>query len=410
MTILILHRNSLAATPYHRWLAATGSKLVLLASAEQLAYFGEELPDFAPYVHAEAVVGYDESPRVENRAEELIREYGVTDIVAVTERDIERAALLREKFGMPGQLPATAVPYRDKWEMKRIAVEAGIPVADHVLLHAREDLGGFAAVHGLPVVVKPRRGLSSIGLRVLRTPQELAEWAGQAVLEGPDGEPEWLAEAFVEGAMCHVDGVVLDGRTASIWPSQYQYALADYTDRSGRVDIALDAGDPMAHRLIAFAERVLAALGGPPDHAFHIEVFRTPDDDLVLCEAACRAGGAGVRDLHRHMFAVDPAELPVLRQFGLPGEASGRRVPQPAAGQLAFTMRPGTVHRLPDPAARPPGVFKQTLFAAEGDVLSEAAHSGDFLAVFLVEGAGRAEVEERIDALKQWFLGGLDVH
>ncbi|MCB5165689.1 NikS protein [Streptomyces bambusae] len=411
MSVLILHRGSLAATPYHEWLAPTGAKLLLLASAEQLDAFGEELPDGAPYVHTEAVRDYDaDTTWVEDRAAELIRAHGVTDIVACAERDIERAALLRERFGLPGQQPDTAVPYRDKWEMKAAALRAGIPVAEHALVRSAAEVEAFAARHGLPVVVKPRRGAGSIGLRVLRGAAELSEWAAQAEYTAPDGEPGWLAEAYVEGAMCHIDGVVRGGELASIWPSQYRYVLADYTDRGGRVDIALDAADPMAHRLIGFGRQVLDALGGPADFAFHIEVFRTPDDDLVLCEAACRAGGAGVRDLHRHMFGVDPAQLPVLAQFGLPAEVPGRQAPEPAAGQLAFMMRPGTLHRLPDPAARPPGVFKQTYFAAEGDVLEESSHSGNFLAVFLVEGSGRAEVEERIEALKGWFLGGLDVH
>ncbi|MER0446899.1 NikS protein [Streptomyces sp. Edi4] len=414
MTALILHRGSFRANPYERWLDGYGSDVVVLASHEQLVVHGEELPTAAPYVHAESLPDYDTSSRVAERAAELIQEFGVSDLVACQENDLERAAHLRARFGLPGQRPESVVAYRDKWEMKRAAVRAGIPVARHALVSAPQDLTDFIAAHGLPVVVKPRRGAGSIDLAVLRTAAAVDAWLAGPWLDGGDegGGAGWLVEAFVEGAMCHIDGVVLDGRIVSMWPSQYTYVLADYRDRSGRMDIALDADDPLRHRLTAFGERLLEAFGHDGNFAFHIEVFRTPDDELVLCEAACRAGGAGVRDVYRAMFGYDPAELPVRSQLGLPlthGNVEERRAPARIGGQLLFMRRPGTVHRLPDPAGMPEGVVQHKYFAAPGDRMAEAWHSGDFLAAFVVVGADRAQCEERIRALEKWFLAGLDV-
>ncbi|MEU2282441.1 NikS protein [Streptomyces sp. NPDC013178] len=409
MTTLVLHRGSLRATPYERWLADRGEKLVLLCSAEQLALYGEELPTTAPYLHAEALPDYDHNPRVAERAAELLEEHGVTDIVACHEVDILRAAELRERYGLPGQRPDTALVYRDKWEMKQAALRAGIKVADHALLHTAADLEDFADHHGLPVVVKPRSGAGSIGLAVLRTREELAAWLGTGHLTGPDGRGEWLAEAFVEGSMCHIDGTVLDGRIATLWPSQYQYALANFRDRAGRVDIALDAADPLTRRLAEFGERILAAFGGPEHFAFHIEVFHTTDDELVLCEAASRAGGAGVRDVQQALFGFDPMEYPVRRQFGLPAAFEGRGAPGRIAGQLLFTKRPGVLRALPDPATLPPGVLKYTTYAEVGQRVPEASHSGDFLAAFVISGADRAECEARIRGAEAWFTAGLDI-
>ncbi|MEU1228938.1 NikS protein [Streptomyces sp. NPDC005828] len=404
MTTLVLHRGSLRANLYARWLADHGEKIVLLGSAEQLALFEERLPTEAPYLHAEVLTDYDTGAHVEQRAAELIEEFGVTDIVACQEYDILRAATLRERFDLPGQRPDSARVYRDKWEMKQVATAAGIPVADHVLLRSAEDLDAFADGRGLPVVVKPRQGVLSLGVSVLRTREELADWARGAELIGPDGEPQWLAEAFVTGSMCHIDGTVLDGRIATLWPSQYQYALADFRDRKGRVDIALDTADPLARRLVAFGERVLEAFGGPEDFAFHIEVFHTADDELVLCEAASRAGGAGVRDVQRVLFGFDPMEYPVRRQLGLPVDAGERRDPGRLAGQLLFTKRPGVVHALPNSSTLPEGVVKYTTYAELGDTVQDASHSGDFLAAFVVTGADRAETEARIRVAETWFL------
>ncbi|WP_256104152.1 ATP-grasp domain-containing protein [Streptomyces sp. ODS05-4] len=410
MTTLVLHRGSLRANPYERWLADHGEKIVLLGSAEQLALFGEELPSGSPYVHAEVLADYDTGAHVAERAAELIEEFGVTEVVACQEFDIERAAVLRERYGLPGQRPDSALVYRDKWVMKQAAVAAGIPVAAHALLRSGEDLRRFAGRHGLPVVVKPRKGLLSVGVAVLREERHLEDWLREAgPLTGADGEPQWLAEVFVEGSMCHVDGTVLDGRIATLWPSQYCYALADFRDRKGRVDIALDPADPVARELVAFGERVLAAFGGPEHFAFHIEVFRTPDGELVLCEAASRAGGAGVRDVQRELFGFDPMEYPVRRQLGLPVDAGRRRDPERIAGQLLFTKRPGVLRSLPDPGTLPPGVVKYTAYARVGDTVADASHSGDFLAAFIVAGADRAETEARIRVAETWFRAGLDI-
>ncbi|MGW4271642.1 ATP-grasp domain-containing protein [Streptomyces seoulensis] len=409
MTTLVLHRGSLRANPYERWLADHGEKLVLLGSAEQLALFDEELPVGAPYLHAEVLADYDTGAHVLARAAELVEEFGVTDVVACQEFDIERAAVLRERYGLPGQRPASARVYRDKWEMKRVATEAGIPVAEHVLVRSAEDLEAFADLHGFPVVLKPRKGVLSLGVSVLRTRQELRARVGEVELFDADGVPQWLVEAFVQGAMCHIDGTVLDGRIATLWPSQYQYALADFRDRKGRVDIALDVADPLARRLVAFGERVLEAFGGPEHFAFHIEVFHTTGGELVLCEAASRAGGAGVRDVQRVLFGFDPMEYPVRRQLGLPAATGERQDPGRLAGQLLFTKRPGVLRSLPDPAELPPGVVKYTTYAEVGQTVQDAAHSGDFLAAFVVTGADRAETEARIRAAERWFRAGLDI-
>ncbi|MFD9129204.1 NikS protein [Kitasatospora sp. NPDC059571] len=414
MTVLILHRGAFAASPYERWLEGYPGDAVLLASHEQLAVHGEELP--APggrFRHVEALPDYDTGPGVERRAAELVERYGVRRIVALQERDIARSAALRERYGLPGQRPDTVGIYRDKWAMKEAARAAGIPVARYALLRGPEDLAEFAAEHGLPVVVKPRAGAASIGLEILRTGPELAGYLARADLSaGADGEPGWLAESYVPGSMHHIDGTVLDGRIVSLWPSQYRYALADFgTDRSGRKDVALDPADPLAARLVEFGERVLDAFGGPEHFAFHIEVFVTPDGELVLCEAACRAGGAGIRDVHRVLFGFDPAEVQVRRQLGLGADElpAGRLAPGRLGGQLLLMRRPGTVHAVPTGVERFPWVVKHTLFAAVGDRLEAARHSSDFLAAFVVAAPDRATLDARLAELDAWCQEGFDI-
>jgi biotin carboxylase len=403
MSVLVLHRGALAGAPYDRWLSELDADVLLLAAQEQLDLSGDALPQKASYRHVEAVSGYDVSGYVEARALELARRHGVRRIVATQERDLERAAQLREILGIPGQRLESATAFRDKVEMKKLVREAGIAVAPHAEVECPSDVIDFAGRFGFPVVLKPRNGGGSIGLQIIPGPEELDATLAGDTLTPDDAQPNLIAEAFVPGPMCHVDGLVVDGRVAVAWASQYLYALASYrTDPGGRRDVTLDRDDPLGRRLIAFTERVIQALPGPGAFAFHAEVFHTTDDELVLCEIACRPGGASIRDIGRLLFGVDLAELAVRAQAGLPLPVKGIPGPAQMAGQLVMMKRPGRILRVP---GRPPfpWVQRSRLFVTPGQIMQVAAFSGDFMASFVISAPSRQVTEERLGHLEAWL-------
>ncbi|MGJ3561618.1 hypothetical protein ACR6C2_38570 [Streptomyces sp. INA 01156] len=131
MSVLVLHQiGSLRGSPYHEWLDGHDGDVLLLTCAENLRLVAEELPPpGSGYAHAEALDGYDGSGLLEERALDLARERGVRHVVACHERDLERAAVLREILSLPGQRMDTVEPFRDKTLMKRIAADAGLAAA-----------------------------------------------------------------------------------------------------------------------------------------------------------------------------------------------------------------------------------------------------------------------------------------
>jgi len=75
-------------------------------------------------------------------------------------------------------------------------------------------------------------------------------------------------------------------------------------------------------RVTDFARRVLAALPSTPDEtAFHMEVFQSADDELMLCEVASRAGGMGHVPTFAAVTGVDLNAASLLGQLGLDGHA-----------------------------------------------------------------------------------------
>jgi hypothetical protein len=412
VSVLVLHRGPLECSPYDDWFADYDAHVFLLASREQLELAGEELPCASRYRHVEAVSRYDVSGRVEARALELARAHGVRHIVACQERDLERAAQLREILGLPGQRLAGATAFRDKVVMKERLEAARVPVAPYAVVECATDLIAFARAHGFPLVVKPRNGGGSVDLRILYGEDDLDGLLSGEPLFGAGLQPSLIVEAFVPGAMCHVDGLVVDGRVVFAWPSQYLYALASFRDDpDGRFDVTLDADDPLGRRLLALTDRVLEALPGPTHFAFHAEIFHTPDDRLVLCEIACRTGGAGIRGVQRTLFGADPTEWWVRAQVGLPlGEVQDARrlVPERMAGQLVVMRRPGRVVSVP---GRPPfaWVREARLFVRPGQVMGEAASSADFMASFVVAAPSRGVTEVRLRRLEAWFQASVTI-
>ncbi|AUG75059.1 ATP-grasp domain-containing protein [Kitasatospora sp. MMS16-BH015] len=413
MTVLVLHhRGSLVSTPYGDWLADYDGDLLLITSREHLALAGEELP--APggvFARAFAVEGYETSGRVEALALDLAREYDIRYVVACQRQDLERAAQLRDILGLPGQRMDTVRPFRDKVATKQRAEAAGLAVAAYRDLECAAELIGFAEEHGFPVVLGPRDGTGSAGPEILYSAGQLDEYLAERFdLPGPY-LPDLMVEAFVPGSLCHVDGLVVDGRVVAAWPSEQQYAPASFaTDTGPRLDLTLDLDDPLAHRLLKFAEHALDALGGPEHHAFHAEVFHTPDDELVLHGIACRTGGVTIRDTVRTVFGIDPSEASIRAQLGLPLPAwltEQHVMPRRMSGRLALMKRPGRVVAVPEGAPPFPWVTRYQVFVTPGSTMAAAAHSSDFLLTALVAGADQAECRARLALVAEWFLAGL---
>jgi biotin carboxylase len=408
VSVLILNRGPLSLRPYHEWLADYPGDLLLLASAEHLG--GEPLP-VGGYAHAEAIEGYDATGRVEARALELAERFDVRHVVACQELDLQRAAAVRELLGVAGQGVASADGYRDKLVMKRLVGDAGIPVAPHAGVETATDVLGFAREHGYPIVLKPRDGLSSVGLRIVADEPELLGWLAGGFGDYPAGPKRLLAEAFVPGRMYHVDGFVQDGQVSVAWPSEYLYQLASFGDAEPRLDATVEPG-PLADRLVAFATDVIRALPRVPCSTFHAEVFRTPDDRLVLCEIASRNGGALIKAVLAAMYGVDFPSAWVRASVGLPvpglAEAGRSAAPPRMAGQVLVPRRPGVVRAVP---ARPDavGVEHFEVFVRPGDELSAARSSGDYMAGMVVSAPTRDECLRRMRAAARWVTAALQI-
>ncbi|MGF1431015.1 ATP-grasp domain-containing protein [Kitasatospora sp. LaBMicrA B282] len=389
---LALVDSDYADTPYDTWAAATGTRLTLLVSAEKY-------PQYAHLPEARPIDGYHEGGELERAALESVGGGRPSAVVARAEGDVLRAARLRELLGLSGQRWESARAFRDKVLMKTILREHGVPVPAFAPVRVAFDLFGFVAEHGYPVVVKPAYGAGSSGTHILR---------GQADLDAllAEGLPEDAeVERFVEGQMYVVDGLAVQGRPVAAFSSVYLNGGCLAFRGGDHMGVAqLTRDDPLVPRLTAYAAQVLAALPTPECTTFHLEVFHTPDDRLVICEVGSRTGGgltqAAIRacagfDLDERWFAgqlgerVAPAEV---LQGVEPGHAFGWVVFYPEKGRLAAL-----------PGEPPAFVAEQRVHGTVGRSYQGGEKSGKYLCGYVVTGRDTDEVAKHTEELAAWY-------
>ncbi|WP_182875039.1 ATP-grasp domain-containing protein [Microbispora sp. H10670] len=338
------------------------------------------------------------SGRICELARELAGEFGPpAGVIGLYEHTTLPAARLREHLGVGGTSPRTARLCRDKVGMKRVLAQAGVRVPRFLPLGPdtpREDLARFARQVPGRIVVKPRSQAASLGVRILEGAGELLALAEA----GGIGE-RYEAEEFVEGSVFHLDGVVRDGVVRWLCPSRYvTTAFAFQHERKPMISVVLD-DRALATRMFTFAETVLRTLG-LTDSVFHLELFHTPDDEIVFLEIGNRFGGAGVPVHHRTSYGVDLPREAVLACTGGPSELAGpaethRHPGLPASGWMfvpldeARRCRVVEVRGLGDL----PGSVAWSAVPAVGDVLDGSSDVWNTAGRFVVLGESAAAVE-----------------
>jgi D-alanine-D-alanine ligase len=147
---------------------------------------------------------------------------------------------LLEAFDVPytGSGPAAAAIAFDKPLSKRLLAAAGLPTPPFVSISsdALRDLGLLAALPelleavGTPMVVKPARGGSALGIRFARDPDEVS--VALAVALAYDREA--LVERFVEGRDIAVSVIELDGALVALPVVEARPRERDFYDFEAR--------------------------------------------------------------------------------------------------------------------------------------------------------------------------------
>ncbi len=400
--ILLLSRKPLTERPLHEWLAEVVADTVLVTVPAAVAEAREDV--LARFLDWRTVPNY-QSWSTEWTAECAAREHRVGVVASSSEDDVLRCARLRDRLGLPGQSPVSARAYRDKLVMKTAVEAAGLSVPRLRAIDRPTDLIEFVRAVDLPVVVKPRRGSASIGVRILRTGAEVTAFLASGELPAAPQRPgRWMVEEYIDAPFFHVDGMIVDGKVAHCWPSQYNSGNAEAAHSGSELSsVLLAPDDPRTAVLQRFSADVHRALPSPPcPTSFHLEAWLPEGGSPVLCEVATRTGGALVAATYQDAFGVHLSRDNLRGQCGL----DLALVQQPAAPRRAggWIIFPPGHGRFAPPAGTCPVEGTELELQMTPGTLAQgpefAAHSAAAVAVH----ADTAEqVRDRIDETTRWW-------
>ncbi len=224
----------------------------------------------------------------------IMRSRRIDRVVALDDFDVEKGALIRETFRIPGMGQTTARFFRDKLAMRMRAAAEGIRVPAFSSLHHDASVTDFLTTTDGPWLVKPRSEASATGIKKVHTLDE----AWQVIHALGDRRHEYLIEQFRPGHVYHVDSLSFNGKTVFSRASRYLATPMEVSHGGGVFrTTTLASDDPDTVALRAINERIMVAFG-MLSSASHAEFIRGDHDgELYFLETASRVGGAHIAEM-----------------------------------------------------------------------------------------------------------------
>jgi biotin carboxylase len=312
------------------------------------------------------------------------RKHGVHAVLPVDDGGTLLAAQAAAALGLLHNDPAAAAAARDKYRMRQLFAERGIPGPTFRRFTTAGDPQDVAAAVGYPAVVKPLQRSGSQGVIRADTPAELvAALARLRTILETDGQPgphPFLVEDYLPGVEVALEGLVDEGHL-------HVLALFDKPDPLEgpffEETIYVTPSRLPAEKQAAIARATVSAAAE----------LRVNDAGPWLLEIAGRSiGGLCGRTL-RFGVGISLEELILRQAVGLPfstqreGGARGvMMIPIPAAGLLRGYA--GVAE-----ASAVPGIDSVEITAPLNNLLTPLPEGDSYLGFIFARGADPASVE-----------------
>lgn len=127
--------------------------------------------------------------------------YDIAGIICAEERVYATVGKLCQYFDLPGPNPVSIERCCDKFTQRQLLAEADIPIPAYRLAANARDVENSAAAIGLPVILKPAVGSGSVGVRLCRNFDEVAEHTTYLLGRKHkwQSSPRILVEQFAQG-------------------------------------------------------------------------------------------------------------------------------------------------------------------------------------------------------------------
>ena len=234
----------------------------------------------------------------------FFHKYGPIDrLESHNEYWLELDAALREQFNIPGVRPADLNKTKYKSIMKQHFQAAGVPVVPGLVVHNKAEIDSAIAQLNLPLIAKPDNGVGAAATYKLMTPEDVAHFR-----ETWDESTAYFFEQFVSyPEVCTYDGLI-DADGNIVFETSLTYYYAPLRLVLERLDNAFVIEKEIDPKLREYGRKIVQSFG-MKERFFHIELFRTPDNDYIAIEYNNRPAGGFAVDVYNFAHSIDLYQL-----------------------------------------------------------------------------------------------------
>lgn len=403
MNILLAPEKIVFSVSKEQWLDLKPSEIILFTSKSEAAINYFKCSDNHIFKHVEFFDNYATNDLVELQLLEYANKYEIKNIIPMTEADILRVATIKEKLNIDGLSLCAAIPFRDKIAMKELAQKANISVPRFKRIKTSVDVIEFIEEVGYPIIIKPILGRGSMNTVKISNQLELEKLLNKGFISDTSRYPDLLAEEYLDAEIYHIDGLQIENEIKVFSVSKYVNNCLSFVNGSYLGSYTLSLENPLRKKLIHFSQNLIDAFPLYKNAIFHIEVFVDNDNNIFLCEIACRLGGNGINEEVKLQQGIDikmeyiKAECGIENQFKREGKAC-----ELVAGRLLIPPKDGLLISIPE-ICEIDGVIKYQARGVSGNSYKKMSMSNDEIANFLIKSHTEAEICEKISAIFNWF-------
>ncbi len=255
----------------------------------------------------------------------IVREYVLqvgTDSVMLATSDetcVYTVATVNQAFNLRGPKPEKIALFTDKILMKQALKPSGVRLPKYIafdksqyLDNSDQYLVSLEKVLPYPLIAKPTNQVCSVGISLCRNRAELEKCVNDLI----QNNYQFEIEEYIEGTVFHCDSIIKDGQI--LYTDVAECNVPPMSLAQGLVvgSIYIPRTDPRWDLIAKFNKKVIVALS-PPDGATHLEVFYTPNNELIFLEIAARPVGSLASFTHEKNNGINFEEIYFKYQFGL---------------------------------------------------------------------------------------------
>ncbi|MEQ1967737.1 ATP-grasp domain-containing protein [Xenorhabdus nematophila] len=315
-----------------------------------------------------------DAQEVLNKVIEHEKATGETPVAVIPMNDFtaRASALLTEHYKLYGNDTKVIEQCRNKYLMKKILKEAGLPVPKFAEFRTLDELKKHIADIGLPVVIKPSEMAGSLGVLKISHEADIEAAFSQCVkdvisLNGEAHAPEdiFLVEEYIE--------TVQEVSVEVINQGDYHEALAVTDKYLGDEPHFVEIGHSMPsvysdnHELRSIAARACEALGIKFGMA-HFEARITPEGDIKIIEVGARTGGDTIMDLIERTYGINPYELHVRSHLNKLSLDALAVEPKGLSAVAFIKAKEGIIEKVISPSSLPEYITNMQITAKPLDI------------------------------------------